>query len=256
MTEKNTKNDTFIKLNDYECSTDERLYLRRKRIIAIISVILFVAFSMFVIFVVAGPFLEMIDDPAAFRAWVDGRRLLGRLAVIGIICLQAVFSFLPAEPMEISSGYAFGSFEGALLCSIGFLIAGIIMFSLTRLWGIKLVELFVSREKIYSLKYIKDPKKLRILVFILFFIPGIPKDLLTYFFALTPIKMWEFLLISTCARFPAIISSSIVGNALGEQRYKAAIIVFAVIAVVSLVGIWVYKKYFHHTSQNEKKDDK
>lgn len=73
-------------------------------------------------------------------------------------------------------------------------------------------------------------------------IPGTPKDLLCYYAGLTDMKLSTFLLINAIGRLPALISSTIGGDALGMQSYTAAIIVFAVTLLLSLIGYIIYSK--------------
>ncbi len=157
-------------------------------------------------------------------------------------CLQVVFAIIPGEPMEIGAGYAFGSIEGTLLCLAGAAVGSSIIYLFTKKFGIKLVEAFISKEKILSLSFIKNTKKLNLLIFILFFIPGTPKDIFTYFIGLTPMKLHIFLLISSIARIPSVITSTISGDALVSQNYGFAIAVFVITAVVSTAGIFIYHK--------------
>ena len=72
-------------------------------------------------------------------------------------------------------------------------------------------------------------------------IPGTPKDLMVYFIGLTKIKTLHFILITSIARLPSIVTSTIGGNALGMQNYVFAIVVFAVTLVISAVGFAVYR---------------
>ena len=111
-----------------------------------------------------------------------------------------------------------------------------------------MVEAFVSREKIQSLIFLQNTKKLNILIFILFFIPGKPKDLFTYFIGLTPMKLRTFLILSSIARIPSVISSTIGGEALGLQNYTFAIVVFILTAAISGIGLLIYRKITIHSA--------
>ena len=117
-----------------------------------------------------------------------------------------------------------------------------------------MVDAFISREKINSLKFIKSSRRLNLLMFILFFIPGTPKDLFTYFAGLTPMKLHTFLMISTIARIPSVITSTIGGHALGTQQYVFAAVVFAITIIVSLIGILVYRRISKQEKEKEKEE--
>ena len=113
---------------------------------------------------------------------------------------------------------------------------------LVRYYGIKAVEEFFPRNKIYSLSFLKNERKLNLLVFAIFFIPGTPKDLLSYFIGLTKMKLSTWIVITTTARIPSVMTSTIGGDALGMENYEFAIIVFLATLLISIVGLGLYNR--------------
>ncbi len=226
----------------------DKKQLTIKRVIGIVSFIIFLLLSGFI----AWFLFKYFDfrNPEAFRSQIESYGWAAWLIALGIQILQVVIAFIPGEAVEIGVGYAFGAVGGTLICIAGVTIASVAVFLLTKKLGIKFVELFISREKIESLAFLGNENKLRKLIFILFFIPGTPKDLLTYVAGLTPIKLTEFLLISGVARLPSIVSSTVGGKYLAEKNYVAAGIVFAVTAVVSLTGLLVYNAITKKKNEN------
>jgi len=214
---------------------------RGKKTASILSIVAFILLLVFLTVYVGGPLIRSLDDPAVFRDWVDARGIWGRILFVGMIVLQVVVAFIPAEPLEIAAGYAFGAFWGTLLVWIGLVLGSTIVFLFVRKIGIKAVEVFFPREKIDSIKFLKNEKALNATAFFLFLIPGTPKDLLTYFAGLTRIKLLPWIVLTSVARIPSIVTSTISGNALGTQRYVFAAIVFAATAVVSGAGMLVYR---------------
>ena len=195
------------------------------------------------IFIFAGkPIIEWVKDPVAFRAWVKAHGIVGDIAFVGMMVLQVIVAIIPGEPLEIATGYAFGIWEGTLLCILGTVIGSCLVFAFVRTLGIRVVEFFFPREKIDELKFLKDEKKVDLIAFILFLIPGTPKDLLTYAVGLTKMRFTTWLLITSVARIPSIITSTIGGNALGSQRYIFAIVVFAATLVISGIGVLIYRR--------------
>ena len=222
---------------------------RRKIALACVGAIL-ILFALLCWF--AGrPMLDFVAEPQKFREWVGQYGLLGKLAFVGMVALQVVVAVIPGEPLEIAAGYAFGIFEGTLLCLIGITLGSALVFLFVRKWGIKAVELFFPREKIQSLAFLQNSKRLNLIVFILFFIPGTPKDVMTYFIGLTPMKLSTWLVITMIARIPSVITSTIGGDALGLQNYQFAILVFAATIVISLLGILAYRIITKHGNEKE-----
>ena len=101
---------------------------------------------------------------------------------------------------------------------------------------------FFSREKVESVRFLQNTRRLELILLIIFLIPGTPKDIITYFVGLTKIKLWIFLLIVFFARIPSVITSTISGDALGLKRYEIAGVTFGITLVISLAGILLYRK--------------
>lgn len=215
---------------------------RQKRFWSGMSIAAFVALSVFLLLAVGRPMLRFIENPGGFRAWVDGHGIWGRIAFVGMMFFQVVVAIVPGEPLEIAAGYAFGFWEGTLLCMIGIFLGSLTVFLFVRNWGIRVVEVFFPREKILSSKLLRDRRKRDALAFILMFIPGTPKDILTYCAGLTDMPLGTWLLISTIARIPSVVTSTIGGNALGLKDYWFALAVFAATLALSLGGWLLYRR--------------
>lgn len=229
--------------SDAPVKKEEADYLRRRKAVGVLSIIVLIGFLIAAYFVIGKPLLATVENPEAFRDWVNSHGILGYLAMIGIMALQVLFAIIPGEPMEVGAGYAFGAWGGMLLCLAGAFLGQLIIFLITRKYGVKLVEAFVSREKMQSVKFLNDSRKLELLTFVLFLIPGTPKDVLSYVAGLLPINMWRFLVLTTIARMPSVVSSTVVGSALGNGKIKTAIIVFVVTAMLSALGVLAYRIY-------------
>ena len=206
---------------------------------AIIVALLFIAA---VGYLVGKPMVEFVREPERFRAWVDSSGFVSRVIFVGMVVFQLVIALIPGEPLEMGAGYAFGAVEGTILCIIGCVIGSALVFLFVRRFGVKLVEVFFPREKIRSLRFLQDSRRLNLLTFIVFFIPGTPKDLLSYFIGLTDMKLGTWLLITAVARIPSIVTSTVTGDALGLKDYQFALIAFGVTLALSLAGILVYRR--------------
>jgi uncharacterized membrane protein YdjX (TVP38/TMEM64 family) len=221
-------------------SKDTAVYLKRRRIIAVVSLAVVLLLFMGATWFLFKWFRMFQDEPAAFKEFIDSYGWKGRFIALGIQALQVVISLIPGELVEIGMGYTYGAVEGTLLCLAGVALASSLIFLLVKWLGVRLVELFVSREKIDQLRFINSEKKLKRLIFLLFFIPGTPKDLFTYFIGLTRIRLHEFLIISLIARIPTVVSSTLGGNMIQEREYGKAVLLFLITGAVSLLGIWLY----------------
>lgn len=190
---------------------------------------------------VAVPMIRLAEDPASFKVWVESFGFWGRTVFVGLLMLQVIVAFIPGGPFELAAGYAFGIWEGFLLCMIAFLLGSAIIFVLVRKLGMKFVELFVSKKEIKELEFLKNPRKTRALAFILMVIPGSPKDALNYVAGLTNLKLSEWLGIVLIGRIPALITTVISGAAAGEKNFLLSVGMLVLTAAVSGLGVLYYR---------------
>lgn len=226
---------------------------KKKKQLSIGLLLLALAVMGLITWLVGVPMVRFARQPEVFRAWVQAKGFWGQLLYVGMNFLQVVIALIPGEPLEIVAGYAFGAVEGTILCLIAATLGGVLAFLLVRKWGVRVLELFFPKEKIESLKFMQNTPKVRVVAFFLMFLPGTPKDLLSYFMGLTKIRLWEWVLISTVARIPSIVTSTVGGSALGGQKYTLAIWVFGITLAVSLLGGSIYTAYTRHHGKREER---
>jgi len=216
-------------------------YERRRKWLAGISITVVLLLVIFVTLFVSRWLRSFSQDD--FRDYVRSFGTLGPLVVLGLQILQVFIALIPGELVESAAGYVLGPWLGTAVCYLGIAIASSLIFTLTRRYGIRLVEVFVTREKINELRFLNTEQKRNALIFLLFFIPGTPKDLLTYFVGLTDIRLKTFLLLSLVARIPSVITSTFGGHLLGEERYVGAVILYGLTGLLSLMGMVGYDRY-------------
>lgn len=215
---------------------------KQKKTVYAFAVAAFIIVMTAVGWYVGRPMIRLAEDPEAFRLWVDSFGIWGRLLFVGIVVFQVLVAFIPGEPIELAAGYIFGVLEGTLLTMGGFLLGSWIIFSLVRRFGVKLVEVFFSKEKIREVSFLKNPKKSKVLAIILMTIPGTPKDFLSYFAGLMPISLKEWLSIVAISRTLSLVTSTLSGAAAGNENYILSVIMLAATALVSCVGIIYYRR--------------
>ena len=217
----------------------KRIDENQKKIIRIIMTILFIVIMIFII-IISIPIIKMLRTNEGRQKIEDTVNSFGALSFfifIGVQLLQIVVAFIPGEPIEILGGILFGALGGLFLCLIGILIGTVMVFYLVKFIGSPLVEVFASNEKIKKIKLLNDEKRLETLVFVLFLIPGTPKDALTYVVPLTKIKPSKYFIYSTLARIPSVVTSTMVGANLGKGHIGMSVIIFIITICIGLVGI-------------------
>ena len=183
-----------------------------------------------------------------FKEWVDGLGFFGWLATLGIQLLQIFVAFIPGEPVELALGYVWGPWLGTLTCLLGIFIGTSIIYFFVKKLGKPFVTRMVGERDITKFKFLSTKSRAELTVFILFFIPGTPKDALTYIAPIAPIPTASYLLITTLARIPSIITSTILGDSVAKGNYLLAVIVFAITAVISVLGIILGNKFVERRS--------
>lgn len=224
---------------------------KHRKIVAVAAFAIFLVFMAAVGWFIGVPMVRLAEDPDAFRDWVDSYGLFGRILFVGMVVLQILVAFIPGEPVELAAGYAFGFVEGSLLTLAGFLMGSWLVFMLVRKFGVKLVEVFFDSKKISEFRFLKNPKKTKIIAFILMVIPGTPKDFLSYFAGLTKLKTSEWLLIVAVGRLPSLLTSSLTGAAAGSENYALSIVMLAVTALISGLGIIWYRRICREEQEAE-----
>lgn len=192
---------------------------------------------------------EISRDPDVLKEILGSGGIKSCLWFLCIQFLQTVFALIPGEFVEIAAGYIFGSISGLVLCLVGVALATALIFTLTRLLGKKFTEIMIDSRDLKRLKFLQDEKKLVTIFALLFFIPGTPKDLITYFAGVTKIKFGTFMVISVFCRIPSIITSTLAGAALGKENYLLSAVIFAVTGLVAIFGILLYRKLSTKTEE-------
>lgn len=214
---------------------------KQKKLAASGGIALFLILLAAVAWAAGRPLVRFARQPELFRLWVESHGLWAPAAYVAMVFLQVVVAVIPGEPLEIAGGYAFGAWWGTVLCLLGAVLGSVVVFALVRRWGMPLVEIFFPREKLEKLRFLHGSPKRTALLWLIFTVPGTPKDLLCYFVGLTDLPWRTWLAMATLGRLPSIITSTLGGGALGEREYTTAIIAFAVALAVAGGGYLVYR---------------
>ena len=210
-----------------------------KIILAILVLTLFIGITTYLFPVMKD--LSSIEGQIAFKEKVDNSGMFGLLSLFGLQVAQIFLIIVPGEPIEILAGMCYGGFLGTIFIMVSAFIISTTIFFLVRKFGRKFVYDFCDEKKVAKIensKLFQNPKKIELIMLILFLIPGTSKDLLVYIAGLLPIKPIRFISISSLARFPSVILSTLAGENLAIGDWKMSIILYA--AVLIIVGIIIF----------------
>lgn len=214
---------------------------RTTRIKGVVFVCIVIAIMLAILIPVGIQLLKVASDPESLEEYIEGWGALGVFVYMLLVILQILAAIVPGGPFEIAGGYLYGPLKGAIICDIAMTIGSVIVFLLSRKIGMKFVRMFFSQEKIDSVSWLHTTKKKNLALFIIFLIPGMPKDLISYVVGLTdvPLKTWVF--ITAVGRFPSIYLSALSGTALENRDYGMFIAVMVVLAILMIGGSIFYK---------------
>lgn len=186
------------------------------------------------------------DDPAAaMDRFLDGNRLLGAVILLAVQVIQIILAFIPGGPMQMVAGALYGGLLGGMILLAGSAIAASIVWWMVNWLGQAAVEAFHGGQqpgRLKKLRAFREEKSAEALTWILFLIPGVPKDLLTYFAPLTPMKRGRFILISTLARVPGVFLTTFAASSLLDGRWWLSAILYLLMIVGAIGGGWYYKR--------------
>jgi len=180
---------------------------------------------------------QVFSSSENIRNTVEGWGVAAPLAFIGLQFIQVVLFVIPGEVPQIAGGYLFGMLRGALFSIIGILLGSSFNFVLARIFGIPFVRALFGEKRLAKFDAVSRSPRAQIGFFLLFAIPGIPKDILCYVAGISPMRYMGFVVISTVGRLPGIIGSAGIGGAAAASKWLAAGIILGVASVLFLLGV-------------------
>ena len=213
---------------------------RIRRIVQIVTVTIAVAVTVILCLYIMRLYDE--ENMQSFEELVDSFGIWGVVFMFLLQVVQVVLAVIPGEPIELIFGALYGTLWGTVLCIAGIVCGTALIYILVQKLGRSFVEKIIDSKQFQKLKFLHDPVKRDTFMFFLMFIPGTPKDLLTYFAPFTGISLLRILLIAAVARIPSIITSTYVGSSFVQGNHLRSIVIYAVVGVLSLAGILIYNK--------------
>lgn len=219
--------------------SDRRMHMLKisvkKSYIALGLVLLFLAAAAYLYF---SRYMGIMSDPEKIRAAIASFGRYGILAFAGIQAVQVIAFFIPGEVVQIAGGYIYGTFFGSLLSLAGITAGSIIVYSISRVFGRPLVRRIISERHMEFFDRVLRLGSIHYIIFLLYLIPGIPKDVLGYVCGISEVRFGNFLLYSTLGRMPAIIVSSYFGAGLGGGNRWVLVVIAAVMTALFAAGIF------------------
>jgi uncharacterized membrane protein YdjX (TVP38/TMEM64 family) len=162
----------------------------------------------------------------------------GVFMLLGVQLLQIIVAFIPGEVVQLAAGVMYGPWWGAALILVGCVIASTIVFQLVHRLGAPFVREMVPTKYLDKFRRFEESGRLDLIVFVLFLIPAMPKDVFTYLVPLTSMDYKRFIVLTTIGRIPGIVGSTYAasgyanGNIIGPTIVMAVLVILAIVAIV------------------------
>lgn len=187
-------------------------------------------------------------------------KVTAAIVLVGLQILQVIICVLPGQPIQLAASYIFGSLGGYLLSVVGAIIGVTVAFYVAKLLGAEAIKYIFGEEKVNRYHRKMNSGKGLLIVLLIYLIPGLPKDLVSYVAGISEMRLIPFLLVSTIGRTPPMFGSLLIGSFLQTKNY-IAIFILSVICITILIICWIKRESLINLMDNlesvdEKREDK
>ena len=218
-----------------------------------VGLLVFFALMALICYLVWPTISVVFEEGGAERLVEDIRNAgpLGVLMLLGLQFLQIVVAFIPGEVVQVAAGMMYGPWLGALIIIVGCVASSAFIYWLVHKLGAPFVQAMVPERFLDRLDDFDSSGKLNVVVFVLFLIPGLPKDTFTYIVPLTRMRMGTFLILSNVARIPGVLLSTYAANGLMEGDILTSVLLFLIAAALACIGLYAGRKYMDYKLEKE-----
>ena len=185
--------------------------------------------------------LQRLSDQDRVVELLRSAGVKGPLLCIGVQFIQVVIFVIPGEITQFAAGYVFGGWLGFAYSATGIMLGSGFNFLFARLVGRPTLERFIHRQTLDKVDAALNNTKGKSALFLLFLLPGMPKDAMSYGAGLSNLNMAEFVVVTGLARSPALLASILLGSQAYRQDYRSMVIT-GVVVLVAIVGYYLYER--------------
>lgn len=161
----------------------------------------------------------------------------GVFAFILLQIIQVIAFFIPGEVIQITGGYIYGVAVGSIISLLGITIGSSITYLISNRYGKPFVKKIISEKQLKLFDKLLNIESKKIVVFMLYLIPGLPKDVLGYISGVSNISFKNFLIYSTLGRLPGIIISAYFGDVINIGNMTILIVIGVVMTLLFIIGV-------------------
>lgn len=226
--------------------------IRWKTVLLSVTVVLLIV-ALSIAMIPVARFLSTQEGQAVVTEKMQNFGVFAPIVFVALQVIQVVIAVIPGGPVPIIGGALFGEFGALALCLAGFFLGTALVYYLVQWIGRPLVDRFVSEKHFQKFDFLQEGKRLELLVFLVFLLPGLPKDALTYLVSFnSKIKPMRLFVLTTLGRTPATVLTVFMGRGIWDGNYKMVVILAAVMVLLAVFGVGI-KKYIDKRAERHAK---
>ena len=189
--------------------------------------------------------LKKLFDPSLEAEEVQdvlsGLGIRGHITVSILAMLQVVFTFLPAEPVQVAAGIAFGLPIGIACCMIGVFLGNTLLFFVYKIYGSRLDD-YLDEKLGFDIKRLSTSKRITLVIFILYFLPAIPYGMICLAAAAVRMKYPRYIIVTSLGALPSVFIGVGLGHVAISTSWLLSLIVFVVLLLLLALVFFNKKK--------------
>ena len=228
--------------------------IKQSDLIKLVGLVVFIVLITAIV-VAIWPTLSIVFEPGGVETLIElitSQGPLGVLILLGMQLLQIIVAFIPGEVVQIAAGMMYGPLWGSVVILVGCVLSSMVVYELVHKLGAPFVRSMVGEKQLLKFRQFELSGKFGVTVFILFLIPGFPKDVLTYIVPLSDMNLRTFLLLSTIGRTPGVIISTYAAAGLADGNIITSVIIFVVAALIAIIVLLLRNRIIDAISRHSK----
>lgn len=228
--------------------------IKQSDLIKLVGLVVFIVLITAIV-VAIWPTLSIVFEPGGVETLIElitSQGPLGVLILLGMQLLQIIVAFIPGEVVQIAAGMMYGPLWGSVVILAGCVLSSMVVYELVHKLGAPFVRSMVGEKQLLKFRQFELSGKFGVTVFILFLIPGFPKDVLTYIVPLSDMNLRTFLLLSTIGRTPGVIISTYAAAGLADGNIVTSVIIFVVAALIAIIVLLLRNRIIDAISRHSK----
>jgi uncharacterized membrane protein YdjX (TVP38/TMEM64 family) len=209
---------------------------------AFLVLVLVAVFIIFTAYEYYGQYFNELKNPKKIKSIVLSYEEYSIFAFLALQVIQVVAFFIPGEVMQIAGGYIYGAFLGGVLTLVGITLGSAIVYGISRRYGKPFIRRIISEKHLDFFDKMLRLGSVNYIVFLLYLIPGIPKDVLAYICGISDITFKNFILYSTIGRIPGIFISSYFGARMYTGHKGILIAIAFTMTILFVIGVFKGEK--------------